>query len=296
MQQAVWVCCCQLTYPRGVFESQTATMSNTNPPFTPYTTPMSNYSTPGAYTAAGATALPPATPTPASRGRPPAKRGRKPRGAAAGVGTNSPRVTTQDSFSTSTPSSFPTSQFSVHWALPSGAGSGEANSGSSTGSGAGAGVGTGGQSVGVGISGAALGQGPQSNQEGGAGSSSATTTPVLGSTSFNPVAGGSGAPMLDTTGLISFSNVAATATATAAAGGGGAGGAGTGGMSVLPAGSLGGRGLGGEEDGEGEDELLPAMADDDYSAQLSWQSQSKDNLKSVFDFFWRGDVCSWMDI
>lgn len=36
-----------------------------------------------------------------------------------------------------------------------------------------------------------------------------------------------------------------------------------------------------EEDGEGEDELLPAMADDDYSAQLSWQSQSKDNLKCV---------------
>ena len=34
-----------------------------------------------------------------------------------------------------------------------------------------------------------------------------------------------------------------------------------------------------EEDGE--DELLPAMADDDYSAQLSWQSQSKDNLKYV---------------
>ena len=38
----------------------------------------------------------------------------------------------------------------------------------------------------------------------------------------------------------------------------------------------------GEEDQEGEDELLPAMADDDYSAQLSWQSQSKDNLKCVF--------------
>lgn len=34
-----------------------------------------------------------------------------------------------------------------------------------------------------------------------------------------------------------------------------------------------------EEEAEGEDELLPAMADDDYSAQLSWQSQSKDNLK-----------------
>lgn len=38
----------------------------------------------------------------------------------------------------------------------------------------------------------------------------------------------------------------------------------------------------GDEDGEGEDELLPAMADDDYSAQLSWQSESKDNLKYVF--------------
>lgn len=34
-------------------------------------------------------------------------------------------------------------------------------------------------------------------------------------------------------------------------------------------------------DEDGEDELLPAMADDDYSAQLSWQSQSKDNLKFV---------------
>lgn len=36
-----------------------------------------------------------------------------------------------------------------------------------------------------------------------------------------------------------------------------------------------------EDDGEGEDDLLPDMADDDYSAQLSWQSQSKDNLKYV---------------
>ncbi|TFK82039.1 TAFII28-domain-containing protein [Polyporus arcularius HHB13444] len=41
----------------------------------------------------------------------------------------------------------------------------------------------------------------------------------------------------------------------------------------------------GEEDGDGEDELLPAMADDDYSAQLSWQSQSKDNLKVLMDNF-----------
>lgn len=38
---------------------------------------------------------------------------------------------------------------------------------------------------------------------------------------------------------------------------------------------------GGDDEGEGDDEILPAMADDDYSAQLSWQSQSKDNLKWV---------------
>ncbi|OSX62993.1 hypothetical protein POSPLADRAFT_1141042 [Postia placenta MAD-698-R-SB12] len=40
-----------------------------------------------------------------------------------------------------------------------------------------------------------------------------------------------------------------------------------------------GVGAPGEEDGEGEDEMLPAMAEDDYSAQASFQSQSKDNLK-----------------
>ncbi|KAJ7125287.1 hTAFII28-like protein conserved region-domain-containing protein [Mycena epipterygia] len=42
-------------------------------------------------------------------------------------------------------------------------------------------------------------------------------------------------------------------------------------------------GVGADEDGEGDDELLPAMADDDYSAQLSWQSQSKDNLKVLME-------------
>ena len=40
-----------------------------------------------------------------------------------------------------------------------------------------------------------------------------------------------------------------------------------------------------DEDGEGEEELLPAMEEDDYSAQLSWQSQSKDNLKYAHVFF-----------
>jgi len=40
-----------------------------------------------------------------------------------------------------------------------------------------------------------------------------------------------------------------------------------------------------DDEVEGDDEFLPAMADDDYSAQLSWQSQSKDNLKCVFISF-----------
>ncbi|TEB26454.1 TAFII28-domain-containing protein [Coprinellus micaceus] len=40
-----------------------------------------------------------------------------------------------------------------------------------------------------------------------------------------------------------------------------------------------------EDDIEGDDELLPAMADDDYSAQLSFQTQSKDNLKVLMDNF-----------
>ena len=60
---------------------------------------------------------------------------------------------------------------------------------------------------------------------------------------------------------------AANSTTTAAGGGGG--------TSKVGAGA-------GDEDGEAEDELLPAMADDDYSAQLSWQSESKDNLKCAF--------------
>ncbi|KAJ7503128.1 TAFII28-domain-containing protein [Mycena galericulata] len=38
-----------------------------------------------------------------------------------------------------------------------------------------------------------------------------------------------------------------------------------------------------DEDGEGDDELLPAMADDDYSAHENWQSQSKDNVKVLME-------------
>jgi hypothetical protein len=49
---------------------------------------------------------------------------------------------------------------------------------------------------------------------------------------------------------------------------------GAGGTSQRPSGAA-----GVDEDGDGEDELLPAMADDDFAAQSSWNSQSKDNLK-----------------
>lgn len=44
-------------------------------------------------------------------------------------------------------------------------------------------------------------------------------------------------------------------------------------------------GAGGTGGGGGDDDMLPAMADDDYSAQLSFQSQSKDNLKVLMDNF-----------
>jgi len=40
-----------------------------------------------------------------------------------------------------------------------------------------------------------------------------------------------------------------------------------------------------DEDVDVDDELLPAMADDDYSAQQSWNTQSKDNLKILMDNF-----------
>jgi len=42
---------------------------------------------------------------------------------------------------------------------------------------------------------------------------------------------------------------------------------------------------GADEDVDVDDELLPAMADDDYSAQQSWNTQSKDNLKILMDNF-----------
>lgn len=52
-------------------------------------------------------------------------------------------------------------------------------------------------------------------------------------------------------------------------------------LSVIPGAPRGGGGGGVDDDAEPDEDNLPDMADDDYSAQLSWQSQSKDNLKYV---------------
>lgn len=55
----------------------------------------------------------------------------------------------------------------------------------------------------------------------------------------------------------------------------------SGNLPVLPAGSV--QRPPGDEDGDhdGDDELLPAMADDDFNEQSNWNSQSKDNLKCI---------------
>ncbi|KXN91327.1 Transcription initiation factor TFIID subunit 11 [Leucoagaricus sp. SymC.cos] len=55
--------------------------------------------------------------------------------------------------------------------------------------------------------------------------------------------------------------------------------------SMQPPPPLGTRPVGMDEDVDVDDELLPAMADDDYSAQQSWNTQSKDNLKILMDNF-----------
>jgi len=73
---------------------------------------------------------------------------------------------------------------------------------------------------------------------------------------------GSTIPSLNTAGLISMTGATLPSSLTS---------------------TLGARPMGVEE-GDGEDELLPAMADEDYSAHSSWQSQSKDNLKCVNRF------------
>lgn len=238
-----------------------------------------------------------ATPTPAGRGRgrgavtgaTGAKRARKPRGGAV-MNTSSPRVS-QASPGASSPV-FSNYQYShVHWATPGVGGVGQASNTTPTStvaSGAGAGPQAGGgnesgslfqgnltTSPTTSTNPASLGQQDQSQQSQPQTAPSSQQPTYLSHSSGSSVPGtssnysmpsGSSVPMLDTTGLISLTGSTPPVLPT--------------GSAVAPAPAP-ARPAGADEDGEGDDELLPAMADDDYSAQLSWQSQSKDNLKCV---------------
>lgn len=264
-----------------------------NPPFTTYSL---NPPTFGAVPNANTTMPNPnanATPTPAGRGRgrgaatgsTGAKRARKPRGGAV-MNASSPRVS-QASPGASSPV-FANYQYShVHWAT-AGAGVGQASNTaltSTVASGAGgSGSGSGNESGSL-LQGnlttspttstnpASFGQQDQSQQSQPQTAPSSQQPTYLSQSSGSSVPGtssnysmpsGSSVPMLDTAGLISLTGSTPPVLPTASA------------AAPAPA-----RPAGADEDGEGDDELLPAMADDDYSAQLSWQSQSKDNLKCV---------------
>lgn len=246
-------------------------------PYTPYAASSPNFivnTTPN-----------PETPTPAGRGRPRgglggAKRGRKPRGGAL-ANTTPPRIPQSTIGGTSTPTLVNQQYSHVHWALP-GSSSTQASTSAGTTSVDGAG------SVPQGTTSAntialpspeqqyqpqpALQAQPQQPQSQTQLNVSFAGQPTNSSASNNTASYSmpSSIPTLDTTGLISFAGSNPP---------------------VLPASSVAPaslplplprplpRPLGADDDVEGDDDLLPAMADDDYSAQLSWQSQSKDNLK-----------------
>ncbi|KAF9466767.1 hTAFII28-like protein conserved region-domain-containing protein [Collybia nuda] len=199
------------------------------------------------------------------------------------MNASSPRVA-QDVSGTPSPV-FANYQYShVHWATPGGTGQASSASPASP-------VASGSGASGSGIENGSLPQGStstiptastnmanfsqdQAQQSQSQSQSTSQQTAYLGQPSNSAASGnppnfsmpsGSSIPMLDTTGLISLNGPAPL---------------------VLPTGSAAPvRPTGVDEDGEGDDELLPAMADDDYSAQLSWQSQSKDNLKILMENF-----------
>ena len=234
---------------------------------TPYTpTPSSSYNASAPQT--------PGTQTPAGRGRPRgaaastgAKRGRKPRGGASGIGTTSPRVI-QDSFAASTTTFSAASYPHLNWALPTSSAGTEANQAStSTPGGTAAQSNTPTPSSTPTIPAIQTQALPQINiqaQPQAAGSAAATPTGVTPTPISFTLPASSTAPTLDTTGLLTMPSVTGGTTLQATA------------VHAQPATT---RLPGMDDDGEGDDELLPAMADDDYSAQLSWQSQSKENLK-----------------
>jgi transcription initiation factor TFIID subunit 11 len=225
------------------------------------------------------------TPTSSSRGRARgglsgtgAKRGRKPRGGTP-VSSGSPRIPQGTAGGVPTPS-FTGQQYPhVHWALPGGS-----STQASTVTGGVDGSGSTPQGN-VAVNAIMLSNAEQQYQPQSAlqpqtqqpqpqlqphavsfpGQQATSALPASSSTTGYSMP--STIPTLDTTGLISFASTNPPAVLPT--------------ISSVPLPRAPFRPTGVDDDGEGEDELLPAMADDDYSAQLSWQSQSKDNLKWV---------------
>lgn len=192
-----------------------------------------------------------------------AKRGRKPRGGS-NIAANSPRMS-RDSPGAS--SAFSSPQFAhVHWALPN------ADAGVTESPGASTSVLQGSVSspritptiIGAGQQ-ASVQLQPSSSSQDYSFSATPSSSSVLNNTMSmsTPSSSSTFVPVLDTTGLFQLPGGSTTPTY----------------KTTVPLPTARVPGL--DEDGEGEDDTLPAMADDDYSAQQSWQSQSKDNLKCV---------------
>ncbi|KAG5719670.1 Transcription initiation factor TFIID subunit 11 [Termitomyces sp. T112] len=248
-----------------------------NPPSTPFQ--------------AGSSSNAVSTPTPSLRGRPRgsstgAKRGRKPRGAAIGVGTTlgrTPETTTQAAVTSSPSTTFTTTQY-VHWAaMQNQTQTGTSAAGASTSTTA-AGTTTNGTTSGTPTISTTYTPSthypnvtPSTYTSGVTATTTGATTSTSAASSFAlPNATGTGTSTLDAASLLRLASGSVPVLPT------GAGGVASAVANVLsltrPPGT-------GDDDGDGDDEMLPAMADDDYSAQLSFQSQSKDNLKVLMDNF-----------
>jgi len=200
------------------------------------------------------------TPTPAPRPYTGAKRGRKPRGAAPAA---SPRIDT------------PTSQYQhVHWSLPDL--SGNASSPTAIQGPSIAAPKSTTPSLTSGVS--AYGQYQPSTSTAGTRTSGSSIN--LSSLLSSSATGGTGTPTTISAATLASLNltpanlsILSSLGITPSSAGLGSGTFGT--TASRP-------GAGAEDDGEGDDEMLPAMADDDYSAHSTRNSQSKDNMKCVF--------------
>ncbi|KAK7049304.1 transcription initiation factor TFIID subunit 11 [Paramarasmius palmivorus] len=181
-----------------------------------------------------------------------AKRGRKPRGAAP-LNTASPRPTPEIPASSSPSVSSP--QFHS-WSVP---GASSSNAGANANASVISGPSIAGPKLGSIVT-SGVGQ---YTPAGGGGSGGTPTTPGYSNAFLKELAASANisASALAAAGLTNFSNEGPTSR--------------VGSIPPPPA--------KGDQDGEGEDEMLPAMADEDYSAQLSFQSQSKDNLKILME-------------